>query len=299
VLATSVGFVIGLRVADRIGKGLRDSPRDALIALSTPSGESGRAFGFHRTMDTLGAVLGPLVAYAVLSQFAEAFNTVFLVAFVIGVAAVASLGLVKDVVRAVKPSTAAIASPSLPRSARLYLLAVTLLSVGSLPMGVLFFKTQDLGIASATIPLFYAVYNVTYAAFSWPAGRLADRIDTGLVIVLGYGLLIVAYIVLSFASAVWILVVGFLLLGGFSAFTDGVQRSYLSHIVAEEHKGTAFGYLNGAVGLGVLLAGIAGGYLWQHAGDRVTLLVAAGVVLCGLIVFGAGRRFGASRVAAD
>jgi MFS family permease len=218
---------------------------------------------------------------------------------VIGVAAVASLGLVRDVVRAVKPTTTAVGSPSLPRPARLYLLAVALLSTGSLPMGVLLFKTQDLGIAGAAIPLFYAVYNVTYAAFSWPAGRLADRIDTGLVIVLGYALLIVAYVVLSFASAVWILVVGFLLLGGFSAFTDGVQRSYLSHLVDEEHKGTAFGYLNGAVGLGVLLAGVAGGYLWQHAGDRVTLLVAATVVLCGLIVFGAGRRFGPSRLAAD
>jgi MFS family permease len=146
-------------------------------------------------------------------------------------------------------------------------------------------------IASAAIPLFYAVYNFTYAAFSWPAGRLADRIDTGLVIVIGYGLLIVAYVVLSLASSVWILVVGFLLLGSFSAFTDGVERSYLSRIVGEEHKGTAYGYLNGAVGLGVLLAGIVGGYLWQHAGDTVALLVAAGVVIVGLVVFGAGRRF--------
>jgi MFS family permease len=290
ILATSVGFVIALRLVDRVGKGLRDSPRDALIALSTPKGESGRAFGYHRAMDTLGAVFGPLVAYIVLSQFPGAFDAVFLIAFVIGVAAVASLALVQDIVQAVRSSATSAAAVSFPPRARLFLVAVCVLSIGSLPMGVLLFKTQDLGIASASIPLFYAIYNVTYAAFSWPAGRIADQIDTGLVIVIGYGLLIVAYIVLSLSSAVWILVVGFLVLGGFSAFTDGVQRSYLSRLVGEEHKGAAYGYLNGAAGLGALVAGFAGGYLWQRVGDTTALLVAAGVVLAGLVLFGAVQK---------
>jgi MFS family permease len=290
-VATSVGFVIGLRLADRAGKGLRDAPRDALIALSTPKGESGRAFGFHRAMDTLGAVLGPLVAYAVLSNVPAAFTTVFLLAFVIGLAAIASLAMVQDIVQGAKATRSASPSPPLPRDARLFLFAMALLSLGSLPVGVLLFKTQDLGIATVAIPLFYAVYNLTYAAFSWPAGRIADRVDAGLVIVAGYGLLIVAYVVLSLASATWILVAGFLILGGFSAFTDGVQRSYMSRLVAEEHKGMAYGYLNGVLGLGGLLAGVIGGYLWQHAGDTVTLLVAAAVVLAGLAVFRAGLRF--------
>jgi MFS family permease len=148
-------------------------------------------------------------------------------------------------------------------------------------LGVLLFKTQDLGIGVASIPLFYAIYNLTYAGFSWPAGRIADQIGTRRVIVVGYGFLILAYIVLSLSSAVWILVIGFLLLGVFSALTDGVQRSYLSNLVVEERKGAAYGYLNGAVGFGALIAGIGGGYLWQRASDTTALLVAAGVVLAG------------------
>jgi MFS family permease len=288
VLATSVGFVVALRLIDRVGKGLRDSPRDALISLSTPDGEAGRSFGYHRAMDTLGAILGPLVAFAVLSYFPGAFNVIFLTAFILGLAAVASLAFVTDILRAVRLERGRAALRSFSWQARLYLVAVFVLSIGGLPLGVLLFKTQDLGIGVASIPLFYAIYNVTYAGFSWPAGRMADQIGTRRVIVVGYGFLILAYVVLSLASAVWILVIGFLLLGLFSALTDGVQRSYLSNLVAEEKKGAAYGYLNGAVGFGALIAGVGGGYVWQHFGDTIALLVAAGVVLAGLAFLAAG-----------
>jgi MFS family permease len=290
VLANGIGAVIALRLVDRVGKGLRDSPRDALISLSTPSGESGRSFGYHRAMDTLGAVLGPLIAFAVLSFLPQAFNVIFLTAFVIGLAAVASLAFVTDVARAVRSARRSAPFSSFPRKVRLYLAAVLVLSIGSLPLGVLLFKTQDLGISVAAIPLFYAIYNITYAVFAWPAGRIADRIGTGQVIAVGYGFLILGYIVLSLSSATWILVIGFLLLGVFSALTDGVQRSYLSGLVAEDQRGTAYGYLNGVAGLGALVAGVAGGYLWQRVGDTTALLAAACVVLAGLTLLGAAQR---------
>ena len=289
VLASSVGFVIGLRLIDRVGKGLRDSPRDALISLSAPAGKSGLAFGYHRAMDTLGAVAGPLVAFAILSIWPNAFNAVFITAFVIGLAAVASVALVTDVARKIGSNRQG-STRMLPRPAVVYIASVFALSVGSLPLGVLLFKTQDLGLSTASIPLFYAIYNVTYAAFSWPAGRIADRAGAQLVIALGYCFLVAAYIVLSLSSAVWILVAGFLVLGVFSALTDGVQRSYLSSLIGEDQKGTAYGYLNGVAGLGALCAGIGGGYLWQQVGDTYTLLIAALVVVAGLASLLIGQR---------
>src|SRR5674476_943702 len=252
VFAGSVGAVIGLRLMDRIGKGLRDPPRDALISLSTPKEEMGRSFGYHRAMDTLGAIVGPLVAYIVLSYNPAAFNSIFIIAFVVGLAAIASLWLVRDIRKT---------------------------------MAVRLLKTRDLGLAIASIPLFYAISNVSYALLSWPAGRASDAWGTGKIIVIGYGFLMLGYLVLVVSSSPVILVVGFLLVGVFSAFTDGVQRSHLSRLFEDRYKGTAYGYLNAAVGFGALIAGVAGGYVWQQFGDTTALIAGACVIAAGLAVF--------------
>lgn len=153
VLAGSVGAVIGLRLMDRIGKGLRDSPRDALISLSTPKEEIGRSFGYHRAMDTLGAIVGPLVAYVVLLYSPMAFNSVFIIAFIIGLLAVASLWLVQDMRQTLKVRQIE-ALEGFSRRVYGYLVSIFILSVGTLPMAVLLLKTRDLGIAIASIPLF-------------------------------------------------------------------------------------------------------------------------------------------------
>ena len=284
VLAGSVGAVIGLRLTDRIGKGLRNSPRDALISLSTPKGEIGRSFGYHRAMDTLGAIVGPLVAYVVLSYNPVAFNSVFIIAFIVGLLAVASLWLVQDIRETLQVRHAE-AFVGFSRRVYGYLISIFILSIGTLPVAVLLLKTRDLGMAIASIPLFYAISNISYALFSWPAGRAADAWGTGKIIVIGYGFLILGYLVLVTSSSPAVLAVGFLLVGIFSAFTDGVQRSHLSHLVEDRYKGTGYGYLNAAVGFGALIAGIAGGYVWQQLGDTTALITGACVVGLGLVAF--------------
>ena len=284
VFAGSVGAVIGLRLTDRIGKGLRDPPRDALISLSTPKEEIGRSFGYHRAMDTLGAIVGPLVAYIVLSYNPAAFNSVFIIAFVVGLAAIASLWLVRDVRKTL--AVRRVESPGgFSRRVYGYFVSIFFLSVGTLPMAVLLLKTRDLGLTIASIPLFYAISNVSYALLSWPAGRASDAWGTAKIIVIGYGVLILGYLVLVASSSPVILVVGFLLVGVFSAFTDGVQRSHLSRLVEDRYKGTAYGYLNAAVGFGALVAGVAGGYVWQQFGDTTALIAGACVIAIGLAVF--------------
>src|SRR5450759_1901982 len=284
VFTRSVGAVIGLRLMDRIGKGLRDPPRDALISLSTPKEEMGRSFGYHRAMDTLGAIVVPLVAYIVLLYNPAAFNSVFIIAFVVGLAAIASLWLVRDIRKTL--AVRRVEAPAgFSRRVYGYFVSVFILSVGTLPMAVLLLKTRDLGLTIASIPLFYAISNVSYALLSWPAGRASDAWGTGKIIVIGYGFLMLGYLVLVASSSPVILVVGFLLVGAFSAFTDGVQRSHLSRLVEDRYRGTAYGYLNAAVGFGALIAGVAGGYVWQQFGDTTALIAGACVIAAGLAVF--------------
>ncbi|MBU6310872.1 MFS transporter [Patescibacteria group bacterium] len=283
--AGSVFDVASLRVIDRIGKGFRDSPRDALISLSVDAREVGWSFGYHRAMDTLGGVAGPLVAFLILSQFPDAFSSVFMVSFVIGLLAIASLIWVHDVGPVISKNIFAPTTGTLTPRLRAYIFSLFILCAGTLPVAVLLFKTQELGFAVATIPLFYMIYSVSYAISSWPAGRLVDRIGSGRMIVLGYIFLISAYATLAMSQSIFLLVLGLLLTGLFSACADGAQRAHIAHLVPENQRGTAYGYFNVAVGFGALVAGVVGGYLWEFVGSHVALGAGVATVFIGLSVF--------------
>ncbi len=283
----AVPGALGLRFLDRVGKGVRDSARDAIISLSTPRSELGRSFGYHRAMDTTGAILGPLVAYLILSRFPSRFNVVFFTAFGVGVLAILSLVFIKDViVPASAKRTHLIASfTRFSVSFKLYLVAIFVLSIGSLPVAVILLKTESIGLVIADIPLFYMVYNLSYAGFSMAAGKASDRIGARTVILVGYAVLLMSYFFLSIAHSVWPLVLGFLVLGLFPALTDGVQRAYASQLTSEDLRGSGLGWLNAANGFGALVAGVGGGYLWQVHGPAVAFLAASAVVVTGLVIF--------------
>ncbi len=294
VFVTAVGGALGLRVLDRVGKGFRDSPRDAIISLSTPKEELGRSFGYHRAMDTLGSILGPLVAYLILRAYPLHFNTVFLTAFVVGIITILTLFFISDIALTVKRERATLraAFARLSPAFKLYALAVFVLSVGSLPIAVLLLTTQSLGLILADIPLFYMIYNLSYAGFSMSAGKMSDRLGARTVICAGYGILLAGYYFLFAAHSSWALAIGFLLLGLFPALTDGVQRSLAAQLSTDELRGGAMGLLNAAVGLGALVAGIGGGYLWQTAGPGTAFLAAGGVVVVGLVLLLVSSRWG-------
>lgn len=286
LLVQSVGGVIGLRLADRIGKGLRDSPRDALISLSIDENEAGKSFGYHRAMDTIGAILGPLVAYFILRANPLGFNSVFITAFFIGIIAIFSLSWVSEVkVLFERREDRTTNGYKFPIKFKMYLLSIFILSLGTLPIAILLFRTKDIGFAIASIPLFYMISNLAYALFSIPAGKIADKIGTGKIIFAGYISLIIGYIFLSSSKTIIPLIIGFLFVGLFSALTDGTQRAHVSNIIEKEHKGKAFGYLNASVGFGLLLSGIIGGYLWQHFGDAFALSLEKITILIGLLIF--------------
>lgn len=288
ILAATVGGALGLRFVDRVGKGLRDSPRDAIISLSTPQAELGRSFGYHRAMDTTGAILGPLAAYVLLSFFPLQFNVVFITAFVAGVLALLTLLFITDVVAVSRTSAriGLVASfTELPLQFKLFLLSVFTLSVGSLPIAIILLKTQSVGLVIADIPLFYMLYNISYAGFSYSAGKMSDRIGARMTICIGYLCLIASYATLGLAQSLGALLLGFLLLGLFPALTDGVQRSLASQLTHESLRGRGLGWLNAAAGFGALFAGIGGGYLWQTYNPAVAFVAASAVVLLGLLLF--------------
>lgn len=287
ILMSTITGVLGLRLVDRVGKGLREAPRDAIISFSTPREKMGASFGFHRAMDNLGGILGPLAAYFLLQWFPLNFNLVFVVSFVIGIAAIVSLGFISDVVVASvqRFNIQKLTLASLPREFVLYLVAVFLLSVGSLPIAVILLKTESIGLTVASIPLFYMVYNISYSGFSYFAGQISDRVGARKVLTVGYILLLVSYAVLALSSNVPGLLLGFLILGLFPALTDGVQRALASDLSPEVIRGGALGLLNAAIGIGVIFAGIFGGAVWQSLGPAAAFWSASGIVIIGIIVF--------------
>jgi MFS family permease len=285
LLVGTVGGVLGLRFLDRVGKGLRDAPRDAIISLSSPQEELGRSFGYHRAMDTTGAILGPLCAYLLLRAFPLRFNVVFISAFAVGLLAIASLFLIRDVV---VPTAARMklrdAWAALSSAYKHYLCSLFFLSVGTVPVAVILLKTVSLGLLIADIPLFYMLYSVSYALFSFSAGTWSDRVGQKKILTLGYFILLVSYACIAVSTSAATLALSFFILGLVPALTDGVQRSYAAHLSGEALRGGALGLLNATVGFGALAAGIGGGFLWQTFGPTTALSAAAAVVVLGLVL---------------
>lgn len=288
LFVSSVGGVMGLRFLDRVGKGIREAPRDAILSMSAEKGAMGASFGFHRAMDTLGGILGPLGAYLILLYFPLRFDYVFLTAFILGFFAIFSLIFIRDVGRIFKHGknmTLPFALGNLPLRFTLFLLAVFFLSMGSMPIAVLLLKTEHIGLLIATIPLFYMLHNISNASFSFYAGRLSDRIGAQKVILIGYLTLLVSYAVIGYAETPWILGIGFLVLGLVPAMTDGVQRALAAQLSPEALRGGAFGLLHATVGVGAILAGVGGGLLWEFYGPGFALMVGALIVVMGLGLF--------------
>ncbi len=290
----SIGGVLGLRVLDRIGKGVREAPRDVIISVSSKENEIGRSFGYHRAMDTAGGILGPLAAYLILKNVPGQWGFFFMITFFVGLISVATVFFVKDVVTAVSPNGRRVFSWrtffSFSRRFKLYLFAIFILSMGSLPTAVLLLKTTSVGLLVASIPLFYMIYSVSYTATSYGAGKLSDKIGISKVLIAGYCILIISYVGMSIANTPFTLGIFFAIMGIYSSCTDATQRSFVAHSVPEYERGTAYGLFNGAIGFGAMISGILGGLIWQHSGPEYALLISGIIVLFGLVMFGISRR---------
>lgn len=276
--APNWGQVLASRVMDRFGKGIRNAPRDALIAESCQETHLGRSFGFHRGMDTLGAVVGPAVAFGLLAYFNGQYRLVFWLSMIPGLLAVLTI------IFFIRESrTCPLAEAERPRlgwasfsgSYKFFILVATLFSLGNSSDVFLILRAQNVGIPVAIIPLVYLVFNVVYGLGALPAGILSDRIGPKPIIFLAF--ILFGFIYLGFAKAghpahIWWLFIAY---GLFMAMTEGVQKAFLATLVPPEFKATGFGLYNTLVGLAVLPASLIGGFLWDRFGPQATFLYGA------------------------
>jgi len=281
VLGTGWGWITGVLLVDRLGKGMRTGPRDAMISLSSPPTSLGEAFGVHRSLDTLGALLGPLAAFFVLSQTPDQYDVVFILAFCFAIVGVAIIGLfVRE--PAVVPDERS--RPRLLRDAR-DLLRVPRFRRLTIIAGALSFVTisepfvylmiQDAsGMSVRWFPLLFAGTAVTYLALAVPAGRLADRVGRSQVFVGAFALLVVAYAMLRFSSLDAIQVLMVLgLLGAFAAGTDGVLMATASPMLAPERRATGLAVITSATALARFGSSVMFGTLWLLWGWRTAVVL--------------------------
>ncbi|MCC6997568.1 MAG: MFS transporter [Deltaproteobacteria bacterium] len=295
-LATAPWHVLAVRFTDRIGKGLRSSPRDALLAGAADEDQRGRAFGFHRAMDHAGAVVGPLAALVLLRVAGVPLRTVFALAAIPGALAVAVVVLGVHETRA--PAKAALAPPKrlserlglrgAPLSPRFrrYLFAVALFTLASSTDTFLILKALQVGMAPWLAPVLWAALHLVRAAMSTWAGGLSDRMGRASVIRIGWVIYGVSYAAFAFASTelqVWLLVA---IYGGASAFHEGAEKALVADLAPADAKGRAFGLFHFTVGLCALPASLGFGALWQFASARAAFLTSGGLALAAALLLG-------------
>jgi MFS family permease len=285
-LATAGWHVLGLRFLDRVGKGVRTAPRDALIAESAPSGARGLAFGFHRAMDHAGAILGALLAAGLIWYFKGDYRTVFWAASVPALAAIAVLLLAVRESRAPGPSPAGPGAGAGPLGGEFkkYLGVLLIFTLGNSSDAFLLLRAQQSGVEVAVIPLLWAWLHLSKAMSSVVGGGLSDRF--GRVGLITGGWLLYAAIYAGFAAGggpgwVWAL---FGVYGVYFGLTEGAERALVADLVPAEVRGTAFGFYNLVIGVAALPASLMVGFLWQRFGAEAALLTGAGLSLLAAVL---------------
>jgi MFS family permease len=273
LVGTAVSAIGAVVLLDRAGKGIRTAPRDAMISLSTPQKELGTAFGVHRALDTTGAMLGPLLAFALLAAAPLAFDSIFLVSFCLALVGFGILVLFVNGRATVPGAGVPAASPSLRRAFsllrmarfRAILLAAGALSLATASDAFIFLALQEkLDLGNSLFPLLFVGSAGTYMLLAAPFGRIADRLGRGRVLLAGYGMLGAVYAALLLPLGGWVLLVLTLgLLGTYYAATDGVLMALGSTVVPADVRGSGLALLGTATSLARLLASVAFGALWM------------------------------------
>jgi MFS family permease len=283
-VAQSAAQVLVIRVSDRVGKGLRNSPRDALIADSVDPLIRGRAFGFNRTGDHTGGVLGPLIAFAMVQWLKMPLRTVFWWAIVPGALAVATVIFgVKEVPRQSTARSKADATLAIgqPLGGRFWavLTVILVFTLGNSTDAFLLLRAKQLGVPVALAPILWACLHVVKSASSVPGGALSDRIGRKPLLVSGWLLYALVYFAFGRASAAWHAWALFGVYGIFFGLTEGTERALVADIVPAAKRGTAFGWYNLTIGLGALPASIVFGAIWDRRGSTAAFDFGAALAL--------------------
>lgn len=271
-LAGTWHHVMGSRFMDRFGKGIRTAPRDALIAESSDSSHLGRAFGFHRAMDTVGAVIGPGLAFFLLSLFSNDYRRVFWLSMIPGTIAVLLIVFfITEERKSLKPSI----KPKLTMRHfdfrfKFFVSIAGIFAIGNSSDVFLILRAQQIGISTIMIPVIYLLFNLIYSISAIPAGIVADRFGRKRVLLSGFILFAIIYGGFAVAEATTIIWVLFSFYGLFMGLTEGIQKAFLATIIPQDFKATAFGVYHTVVGLAMFPASLIGGWLWDNISPSAT-----------------------------
>ena len=280
-LASGIGWLMAAHFIDRVGKGIRGAPRDALIADIAPHDLRGASFGLRQTLDTIGAFLGPLLAIGLMILAANNFTVVFWIAVI---PAFLSFAVIVLAVREPnRPAGARAVKSPLSRmelrrlgDAYWFVVAVaTIFTLARFSEAFLLLRAQSVGLSLALVPAVLVVMNVAYAFSAWPAGALSDRIGRFGLLSMGFALLLMADLFLALGENIGVVLLGAVLWGLHMGLTQGLLSALVADTAPPELRGTAFGMFNLVTGLAMLVASVIAGSLWDNIGPRGTFLAGA------------------------
>jgi MFS family permease len=286
--------VLAIRFSDRLGKGIRGAPRDAMLAEFAPEGQRGRVYGFHRAMDHAGAVLGPLLATAYLYFYPEDYRTLFALTLIPGIIVIVIILFI--------PEASSRSTSEGPRREPWRLAPAPIPPIGSLgplvrPLAVIFLfalgnasdaflllRLSEVGIAAVWIPLLWAGLHVVKVASSIAGGALSDRVGRRSLIAAGWIFYAAVYGAFAFVEAAASLVAIFLAYGIFFGLTEGVEKAWVADLAPPARRGIAFGYYNAAIGLGALLASVIFGLIWTRVSPQAAFLTGSAIAVAATLL---------------
>lgn len=292
VLWTQPLGIFTARTADRLGKGIRTAARDALLAQEATPDTRATVFGFHRSMDTLGAVIGPLLAFGYLYLFPGQYFWLFILAFIPGIISVGLTFLIPETNRPrsegsklPSPFTSVTYIATASPAYRKVIFGLLLFALFNSSDMFLLMRANQLGVTDTEVIMLYILFNISYVALAWPMGRLADRIGKKKIAICGFLLFSVVYGLMSYYQSARYLWLPFILYGGYYACTEGISKAWISDIVRSDELGAAIGSFTALQSIALLIASSVAGLIWQFYGARAALLLSAMVALFTAIYF--------------
>jgi len=282
--------VLAVRLIDRLGKGVRSTARDALIADSTAPAGRGRAFGFHRSVDQAGGVIGPLLALPILATFEGNYRALFLAAFLPVACGVLLLTLVRDMAPAPRQAVRVDQRTAFPPAFRRLRLAMLVFSLGNSSNQFLLLRAKEMGLSDSAAVALFAVYNLSTVCAAFPSGLLADRWGRRGMLMASLVVFAAAYTGFAFASAAWMAWPLMILYGFYSGASDGLVKAIAVDCVPAESRGAALGSIAMVTGLAAFAASVAAGWIWQVAGSQWAFLMGAAGAASGFVLLTTVRR---------
>ncbi len=293
-LAPTASVVLAARFSDRVGKGIRGAPRDALVGDMVPAGLRGAAYGLRQGLDTVGAFVGPLLAVVLMAGLHDDFRFIFWIALIPGLISVLVLVFfVREPPHRADGAQVPVRMHELRGIGTAYWVVVAVgavLTLARFSEAFLILRAQNEGLAPVYAPLVLVTMNVVYSLSSYPLGALSDRIDRRMLLGFGFAVLIVADIILAAAQSLWVAMAGIAVWGLHMGMTQGLLSALVADAAPARLRATAFGVFNFASGMALLLASLIAGVLWEQIGPQATFLAGAAFTLAGLCALFAFRR---------